>query len=274
MAHRTVPSIPARVRTWPSRHVRLLTILAVLVLWQTASLFFHGRDLPGLVRLAANVHEVVVAGRFDFVENVSITVQRMTLGFSVAFVLGSALGIAMGSDRRVRAALTAPVITFLTFPAVVWAFLAIMWWGVTEYLVFAFVIAAGALPYVTVTVWKGTESVGTDLREMAAVYDASTLQRWRHVHVPHLTPFLYSSARIGFAISWKISLIAEVFGATAGVGYVVNVYFESLRSDMIVAWSLPIMLLMYGVEVGLRQLEERSFEWRPDLERPRREVEA
>jgi len=245
----------------------VVAVALFLVVWQLVSLSFDPNTFPGLGRLVETVVTVVTSGgRFAFAEHVGPTLVRIALGFTISMSVGSVLGIAMGLYEPVEDYTTAPVMAIMTFPAVVWAFMGILWFGITTYVVHVLVIVLVVTPYVTVNVWKGAESVEQDLVEMAATFDATRREQWRHIHVPHLQPFLFASARLAFALSWKIALVAEVFGATEGVGYVISYYFQTLRADLIIAWALPVMLLMFGVERLLKRLETRSFEWRPELE--------
>lgn len=248
-------------------HPSLVAIVLFLGVWQFVSLSFEPNVFPGLKYLAANIVEVVTnSGEFNFLDNVVPSLIRIGLGFTLSMVIGVTLGISMGIYPLFEDYLTAPVMAIMTFPAVVWAFMGVLWFGITDYLVHVMVITIVVAPYVTVNVWKGAESVDNELVEMAATFDATRASQWRHIHVPHLQPFLFSSARQAFALSWKISLVAEVFGATSGVGYIVDYYFQTLRADMIIAWAVPVMLLMFLGERLFKRLEERSFAWRPELE--------
>lgn len=244
----------------------IFTILAILVAWQLISTQLHPRDFPSLPQLVTNLEIVFFAGQFDFVEHASITIQRILIAFVVSMAIGTTLGIFMGINEYADYYLTTPVMVVLTFPGVVWAFMAVMWFGITDYLVQVFVIAAIVTPYVTVNIWKGAQSLDPALLEMARAFEATTAMKWRHIHIPNLLPFIYASARVAFALSWKVALVAEIFGATAGVGYVIDNYFQRLQADMIIAWALPMMLLMFGVERIFKRMEKRSFAWRPELD--------
>lgn len=257
----------ARIREGRLVPPSVVAIALFLGVWQFVSLSFAPTTFPGLGRLYENIVVVVTSsGQFEFAEHVLPTLVRIAIGFGLSMLIGVVLGISMGLYEPVEDYVTAPVMAIMTFPAVVWAFMGILWFGITEYVVHVLVITLVVAPYVTVNIWKGAESVDQELVEMAATFDATRRDQWRHIHVPHLQPFLFSSARLAFALSWKIALVAEVFGATEGVGYVISYYFQILRADMIIAWALPVMLLMFLVERAFKQLEVRSFEWRPELE--------
>ncbi len=244
----------------------LYTVVGFLCLWQFLSVFFSPRDLPGIVYLAELVI-VIVSGndQFVFIDHAWITIQRVVIGFVLTMIIGVSVGITMGLSRY-REYLTVPVMVMVTFPAVVWAFILVMWFGITEYVVMVATIVLAVTPYVIVNVWKGTESLDGDLLEMAQTFDLSRSATVRHVILPMLLPFLMSSGRLAFALAWKLSLVAEIFGSSMGIGYVVNFYFTAVRADMIIAWAIPMMLLMYGIERLLKRVEHRAFAWRPNVQ--------
>lgn len=252
----------------------LYTIILLLVFWQLLSLSFAQRDLPSVLHLAELVYMVVVGnGEFSFVEHASITTQRILIGFVITMSLGVPLGIMMGISRYSEF-LTVPVMVLLTFPAVVWAFILVMWFGVTEYLNMVAVIVLAVTPYVAVNVWKGAESIDEGLLEMGETFGLSTAGTWKHIVVPSLLPFLFSSGRLAFALAWKLSLVAEIFGSYVGIGFVVNYYFTAVRADMILAWSLPMMVAMFGIERVLKLVEEQAFEWRPEVDGAQTNIET
>lgn len=239
----------------------------VLVGWQLLSLAFNPNQFPGLGLLAANVYEVVSgSGRYDPIANYGITIARILLGFGAAMTVGTTVGILMGTNKFLDEYLTTPVMIFMSFPALIWAFLGVLWFGLTTYLVPAFTIFMIVTPYVIVNVWEGAKDVDAELVEMATTFDASTAQVWQEVYLPHLRPYLLSTTRIAFSLSWKISLVAEIFGTTSGVGLIVDYYYQTFQADMIIAWALPIMVLIFGAERLLRMYEQRLFEWRPATE--------
>lgn len=241
----------------------VIAFVVFLLCWQTASLFFAQRDLPGVIYVAEQVLVVVSGGgQYQFLTHASISIQRIAIASVISLVIGVTLGTVMGWAKRGRY-LTAPVMIVLAFPSVVWAFVTVMWFGITTYLVMVVVMVLIVAPYITVNVWKGAESIDEDILEMANAFDAGLAMKWRHVLIPSLMPFVFASARLAVALSWKLSLVAEIFGATSGIGYVINIYYEAMRADMIIVWSVPMMLAMFLLERALHRIETNYFGWRP-----------
>jgi NitT/TauT family transport system permease protein len=147
---------------------------------------------------------------------------------------------------------------------VVWAFVGVIWFGLTEFLVPVFVVVLVVFPYLTVLVWEGMGDIDESLVEMASAFGASEAATWRHVYLPQLRPHLLGAARIGLALSWKLALVAEVFGSSKGVGVAVKYHFESFDSGMVIAWAVPMMLLIYGADRLLRRVELWAARWQSD----------
>lgn len=242
-------------------------ILFLLVGWQLVSTQFATYQFPGLVHLVGASRQVLTGQTmYSPVENYGLSLIRIVLGFLIVMTFGSIAGIFMGLNDATEDYLSPVVTILMTVPSVIWAFLAVLWFGLTTFLVPVFVISIIIIPYVMVQMWQGTNDVDQGLLEMASAFKADQGQVWRHILIPHLTPYTFATARLAFTLSWKLSLVAEIFGAGTGVGVIVRNYFLSFKTDMIIAWALPIMLLMFGIERVLQYLETRAYQWQPNAE--------
>ena len=68
------------------------------------------------------------------------------------------------------------------------------------------------------------------------------------------------------ALSWKISVIAEVLGSSSGIGYAISHAYERLRTDEIFAWTIVIILILQAFDLLVfRRLEGRvrKYQRRP-----------
>jgi NitT/TauT family transport system permease protein len=256
---RRLRSLPAQALPRPAA---VASVVAVLAGWQLFSLFFPAYRFPGLGRLAENVLLVVSGGtRFDPLAQFGATVGRVAVGFAVSLSLATVWGAAMGARTTLGEYLSGPLFVFLTVPSVVWAFVGVIWFGLTEFLVPVFVVVLVVFPYLTVLVWEGMGDVDESLVEMARAFGAGGAATWRHVYLPQLRPHLFGAARIGLALSWKLALVAEVFGSATGVGVAVKYHFEAFESGMVIAWAVPMMVLVYGTDRLLRRAELRATRW-------------
>ena len=73
-------------------------------------------------------------------------------------------------------------------------------------------------------------------------------------------PFFGELSR-GLAL--KVSVMAEIFGVTTGIGYVMNYSREILATQMVFVWALVMILVMMATDTLLFDtLTRRLTRWR------------
>lgn len=243
----------------------LVTILFIILAWELIALNFANYVFPRTTVVVRNFWLIITnQTRWDFVEHTSMTLIRILIGFVLVMVSGTILGILMGLQQRFDDYFSTYIIILLTVPGVVWAFAGTLWFGITELVVPVFLIFMIVFPYVAITMWQGTKDIDEGVINMANSFHASRYQIWRYVYIPYLTPYTFSNMRLAMTIAWKLCLVGEIFGASSGIGVIVNFYYEGFQNDMIIAWALPIILLMFIIERIFRRVEKYAYRWKPD----------
>jgi len=240
-----------------------LSFLVFLLAWKLVSLFFLPIFLPSPEVLLHRF--VVVFGDPGSYEVVLSTLYRILVGLAASVVVGTIVGLLMGLHRHIEAFLDSWIMVLLTFPAICWAFLGVLWFGVSDLGPILTVVLI-VFPFVALNVWEGAKAVDKDLMDMAQVYKANRRLTIRKVLIPQLMPHLFSSLRIALSLSWKIVLVGEAFGVGSGVGQKITFYFQDTRVDMMLAWGVSFMILMVLFDiVVLRSWEKRAFVWRHQI---------
>ena len=238
----------------------LLTIVASILLWKGVSLFFLPVFLPGPLVLLDRV--ILVYGDPASYIVVWQTLSRIFEGLIISMLIGTAIGLSMGLQRNVEAFLDSWIMVLLTFPAVCWAFLSVLWFGLSD-IGPVLTIVLIVFPFVAMNVWEGTKAIEKDLINMARVYKAKRYLTLRKVLIPQLMPYIFSSMRIALSLSWKIALVGEAFAVGSGVGQKLIYYFEDTRVDMMLAWGISFMVVMVLIDLLVFRLwERRTFAWR------------
>ncbi|MFB3123054.1 MAG: ABC transporter permease [Candidatus Binatia bacterium] len=241
----------------------LLTIVASILLWKGVSLLFLPIFLPGPLVLLDRVIEVYGDPASYIV--VWQTLSRIFVGLIISMLIGTAIGLSMGLQRNVEAFLDSWIMVLLTFPAICWAFLSVLWFGLSD-IGPVLTIVLIVFPFVAMNVWEGTKAIEKDLINMARVYKAKRYLTLRKVLIPQLMPYLFSSMRIALSLSWKIALVGEAFAVGSGVGQKLIYYFEDTRVDMMLAWGISFMIVMVLIDLFVFRIWERkTFAWRHQL---------
>ena len=128
----------------------VLPVVGCQVLWQVISLFFLEVFLPGPLVLLDRM--ITVYGDPASYLVVWITLVRIFEGVVICMVIGTALGLLMGRERNVEALFDSWIMVLLTFPAVCWAFLSVLWFGLSDMGPILTIILI-VFPFVTMNIW-------------------------------------------------------------------------------------------------------------------------
>lgn len=241
----------------------ILTLAACVVAWKAISLAFLPVFFPGPAALIERMAEIY--SRPSSYAVIGETLSAIFQGFAISMVLGTAVGLIMGLRRSIEVFLDSWIMVLLTFPAVCWAFLSVLWFGISGAAPVLTIVMI-AFPFVVINIWEGTKAVERQLTEMATVYRADRWLMFRKVLVPQLMPYIFSSLRVALSLSWKMVLVAGAFGAGTGVGQKLMYWFQQARVDMMLAWGVSFMVVMVLIDLlVLRVWARRAFAWRRQL---------
>jgi NitT/TauT family transport system permease protein len=268
----TVESRPvARRRSWVERTLltpraaRITAPLLFLVAWQVIAPMIPSRILPMPADVVEAMWEQLRDG--SLLDAFWVSLARLAVGFVLALVVGTVVGLAMGMSPRIEAMLHDFVVVGLTFPYLIWGLLVAMWFGFGPIGPVLVVFIAG-LPYVILNASEGVRDVSKELRDMATAYEVPRERILRHLIVPSLSPFFFASLRYGLANGWKGLVLAEVFAATSGAGYVINEMREYGDFAGVVGFAVYFAIFSIVVErLVFGRLSRRVFRWRPMIAR-------
>ena len=239
---------------------RAASFVALLAIWQVASLLIGPRLLPAPATVIAVLAAEIADGSLPY--HVAITLARMAGAFVIAMLIGTAIGVAMGRLPRLDRFFDGWLVLFLNIPALVTIVLCYVWFGLVEAAAIA-AVAINKIPTVVVTVREGARALDRDNLEMAQVFRLGRVKTLRHVVLPELAPFLLAAARSGLALIWKIVLVVELLGRSNGVGFQINVFFQFFDVASILAYTIAFVIVIQMVEwLLLRPIERRASRWR------------
>ena len=239
---------------------RVLSLVALIALWQVCSNLGSGKTLPSPQSVLAFVVQETLHG--DLLVNLGWTLWRVAASYAIAMTTGTVAGIALGLWRRADAVFDTWVLVLLNMPALILAILCYIWLGLTETAAIT-AVALNKMPSVIVIVREGARSLDRDLDEMRRVYRLSVMTWLRHILVPQMVPYFAAASRSGLALVWKIVLVVELLGRPNGIGYAISVYFQLFDIRGVLGYALVFTCVMLGIEfVVLQPLEHHARRWR------------
>ena len=194
--------------------------------------------------------------------HLGVTLLRLVVSFSVAMVLGCAIGILLGRSKKLDAFFDNWLVIFLNVPALVTIILCYVWFGLVESAAILAVVI-NKLPNVIVTIREGTRTLDQDLLDMARSFQFSKRKTLVHVIWPQLHPFVMGATRSGLALIWKIILVVELLGRSNGMGYQLHLFFQLFDVASILAYTIAFVAVIQLIElVILKPLDRKSLRWR------------
>ena len=234
------------------------TVLAIL-LWEGIVLA-SGGWVPGVVKILLSVVEQL--SDWDTYYAIAITLSRIGVAFLGAFVIGVALGAAMGIWDWVDAFWRPIIALALAIPDPVYFIMAILVFGTSES-VSLLALMLAVLPFAVSAVASSMRARDRKLDEMVRTYRLSGRAYARHVLIPQVAPAILVSARTAFAFSWKIGVLMEAMTRPNGIGAEIFFAFRLFRPHETIALALIFIVVMRGVELLLfAPIERRAGAWR------------
>jgi ABC-type nitrate/sulfonate/bicarbonate transport system permease component len=197
-----------------------------------------------------------------------ISISRLTIGFLIAVVIGSIIGVAMGLFKSVDAFFHDWVMAILAMPALVWALFLGLVFGFGHAAPILTVILAG-IPFVIINVREGVRNTPKELLDMATAFGVPSQKRTRHVLLPSLMPFFFAAMRYAYSIGWKGLVIAEVFGSDRGMGWTIKFWYDAHRAHGVIGFAMFFIIFALTLEkVVFDPLAKKAFKWRPSIDIP------
>jgi len=241
--------------------LRLISLIALIGLWQIAAHFGNPRLLPGPMAVFETVRSEAASGALFAA--LGATLARVAAAFVLAMAAGSAIGYAMGRNALIDRVADPWIVVLLNLPALVIIVLAYIWAGLNEAAAIG-AVALNKLPVTVVTIREGVRALDARLDEMARVFRFSRAKRLTHVVAPQLAPYFAAATRAGLSLVWKIVLVVELMGRPNGVGFEINTAFQLFDVSLLLAYALPFTAIMLIIETLLVQPFERHVSrWRP-----------
>lgn len=252
---------PAIGRLIGRAHLPTLVVLLLGVgVWSLLSQRFGAYLLPSPGRVLRGLGHLVASG--DVWTHVGASLRRIGLGFGAACVVSLAGGFLAARLRPAEVVVRDLTAILNSTSVFVWIVLAMIWFGLTDAAP-SFTTCMITLPVLLSNVLEGLTDVDRQLLEMAQAHRLGSLDRFRHITIPSICPYLVAGMRNGFALGLRVSVVAEIFGVTTGIGYMMNFSRDTLRTDLMFAWALVLIGVMVAVDrLVFAPISRRVSGWR------------
>ncbi|MGW6362387.1 MULTISPECIES: ABC transporter permease [unclassified Streptomyces] len=231
----------------------LTAVLLVLVVWQGLVSFKIVDDpskLPSPSAVWDEVSDAWLQG--TLLDYIWTSVSRGLLGFLLALVIGTPLGLVVARVRFIRSAI-GPILSGLqSLPSVAWVPPAVIWLGLDNKMMYA-VILLGAVPSIANGLVSGVDQVPPLFLRAGRTLGATGLRHTWHIVLPAALPGYLAGLKQGWAFSWRSLMAAEIIASSPDLGIGLGQLLENGRnaSSMSMVFLAIFLILIVGIAIDL-----------------------
>ncbi len=181
---------------------------------------------------------------------------RFALGFGLAAVVGTSLGLAMGWFRWLDEIVT-PFFEAVRFVApIAWVPFAALWFG-TGIGGPTLIIFTGAFPPALINAYRGARFVDRRLVEAARTLGTPGWKMVTHVLLPASVPSIVAGLRVSAGLGWQSLVGAELIVASSGIGYLLVTGQSAISTTTVMSGMLAIGIVGAILDGVLLRFEAR-----------------
>jgi NitT/TauT family transport system permease protein len=242
----------------------LMPFVVLGIIWQTASMFFPPFLFPSLIDVFWRCLTILLTGAM--LADVVATCLRILAGLIGAFVIGGCLALIMASSQKLDK-LFAPILSLLQgIPALSWVVFAIIWFHGVEPRIF-FIMVVTTLPAFAFQILGSVRAMSRDLIEMVFSFRPTRMKLFKVMIAPALLPDILTAWKVNLGNASRVVVVAELVGATGGIGYQLLQQQQLFDMAGALAWTLQIVFFVLIMQGILTMIENIAFRYRAVSER-------
>ncbi len=230
----------------------VVAVALVLAVWQLLvwAKVTDSYKLPAPSAVWDEVREAWLQG--TLLEYIWTSVSRGLLGFLMALVIGTPLGLLVARVKFVRAAI-GPILSGLqSLPSVAWVPPAVLWLGLNDSMMYA-VILLGAVPSIANGLVSGVDQVPPLYLRAGRTLGATGLRGTWHIVIPAALPGYLAGLKQGWAFSWRSLMAAEIIASSPDLGIGLGQLLENGRTanSMSMVFLASLLIRIVGIAIDL-----------------------
>jgi ABC-type nitrate/sulfonate/bicarbonate transport system permease component len=201
----------------------------------------------------------VVSG--SIADHLAWSMRNLSIGLIIACVIGIPAGLLMGGNRYFETVLSPYVWALASLPRIALVPLFILFLGFTVKMQITIITLSAVFPII-INAWAGVKTTEKSLLAAAKVFGASRFELYRKVVLPYTLPFIISGIQQGIGRGLIGVIIAEIFGGSKGLGFLIQRAADTFNSALMYAVLLLLVIVSLSLIQFTRWLEAYVAPWR------------
>lgn len=242
---------------------KTIALVLLLALWEIAPRagLVDATFLPPFSEVVRAL--VDLAGNGQLAANTEASLVRSLSGFVLAVLVAVPLGVLIGWYKPVSDLLGPVLQVFLNTAALALLPVFVLLLGIGEASKISIVLYACSWPILLNTI-SAVRTVDPTLLKLARSMDLPAIRLFQKVVLPAAVPTIFTGIRLAGAAAIVVVIAAEMVGAKAGLGYLINSSQYNFAIPQMYAGIVTISVLGVGFNQLLVTIERRLTAWRVD----------
>lgn len=229
-------------------------IVGFLLLWQIVSNIANQPAIPQMEKIFRAFGEIFQSG--DVYVNIFTSLKLVLVGVAIAFALGSLIGLFCEKSKIINGLLS-PIIEGARSVAAISLFpLLIVLFGIGD-LPRIIVIFWTAFPATVLCTMQGLKNIDITLIEAGYNCGCNEFQLYRYIKIPLALPEILNGLRISLGNGFIAIVVAEMLGASKGLGFMVQWTTQSFNYSHTYAYIFIIAIVGGGINYIMAQIIKR-----------------
>jgi len=257
------PSSTRRLRFVPNvaQFQGVASIAIAIALWELLARIVINNPLflPSIGEITARAMQLWSTGELQL--NIWISFLEFLGGFGLSAVVGVGGGILLAASKTARGFFDPWVSMLYATPILALGPLFILWLGIGVASKIAVIFLAAVFP-ILINTQTGLATTDRNLIDVARSLGGSPGQIYAKVRIPSALPFIIAGLRLGVARALVGVVVAEMFGARAGLGFMILTSAQTFDTAAVFGGVFILAAAGAGSVWGLKLLERRLAPWR------------
>jgi ABC-type nitrate/sulfonate/bicarbonate transport system permease component len=189
------------------------------------------------------------------------SLTNLGIGLFLACAIGIPAGLLMGGNKYIERILSPYVWALASLPRIALVPLFILFLGFTEKMQITIIVLSAVFPII-INAWAGVKTTEKSLLAAAKVFGASRRELYAKVVLPYTLPFIIAGIQQGIGRGLVGVVIAEIFGGSHGLGYLINRAADTFNSSLMYAVLFVLVVVSLSLIQATRWLEAYVAPWR------------
>jgi len=236
----------------------LLSVLGLLAFWEFIARLNGGAGLSTPWEALQALPQIF--GDPEALGNILDSIRRMMIGFLLALLIATPIGLSMGRSPAVAALLNPLLMVAYPVPKAALMPLIMLWLGVGDASKILVIALGVALPLLYHS-YQGARAVEQKMLWSAAAMGMGGVQRLFKVVLPASLPQILMGCRTGIVIGLITMITSEMISRQKGAGNILFNALDMAQYETVYAMILVIGALGVVLDMGFEAIRVRLTRW-------------